>query len=49
MKLCLCIKADGIKIIAVMSCYQKAEQNMNINVVDMSIGNVTSYRYGTSP
>ena len=43
MELCLRIKAVGTKIIVVMSC-----QNLNINVVHISIGNVTSYRWGTS-
>lgn len=42
-------KGGWYKIIAVMSCYQKAEQSLNKSVVDVSTGNVTSYRYGNSP
>jgi hypothetical protein len=42
MELCLCTKAVGTKIITVLPCHQKAEQNLNINVVDTAIGNVTS-------
>jgi hypothetical protein len=48
MDLCLCEKGGWYKNSAVLCCHQKAEQNLNMKLADISIGNVTSYRYGTS-